>query len=130
MKSIHPKIHTLRLGKGVHVYTSPGGIPKVVFAVGSVDLGGKVSHKGRVLSGIASMLFDEGTTRHSKKYIQEFLDDRGAKVTFSTDGRHLIFSISCLRKHFPEVLSLTGEMLDQPLFGAKEFENSKKRLAT
>jgi len=130
MKSIHPKIQHFRINKGVRFFFSEGGLPAVVYLTGSVDLGSEVSAKHRTLVGLASMLFDEGTKKRSKKDIQEFLDDRGAKISFSHEGRHLIFGVQCLKKHFGEVVGLLSEMLNEPLFPSSQFETTKKRLAT
>ncbi len=130
MRALHPKIHTVKIGKGVKLFVAPGGLTGVTYTLGSVDLGDAVSPRQYALSTLAAMLFDEGTRRRSKKEIHDFLDDRGARIDFSREGRHLVFSVRALRKNIPELYVLVGEMLREPLFAKAEFEIAKKRFMT
>lgn len=77
----------------------------------------------------AAMLL-EGTQKHTKDEIKEFLDSIGASLTISADKDRLIFHARVRAVRAEKVLALLNEMLLKPTFPTKELTVLKKRMAS
>jgi zinc protease len=71
---------------------------------------------------IAADMLMRGTTKHTRQQIQDELDRLKARVGVSGRPNQANVSIETIRDNFPEVLKLVAEVLREPSFPAKEFE--------
>jgi zinc protease len=73
-------------------------------------------------SDIAADMLMRGTTKHSRQQLKDELDRLKARVAISGRPTQANVSIETIRENFPEVLKLVAEMLREPSFPPKEFE--------
>ncbi|HYE57709.1 MAG TPA: pitrilysin family protein [Rhodothermales bacterium] len=66
-------------------------------------------------------LLDKGTRHRSRFEIAEWLEGRGASLSFYTDGYRLGFSGRALRADLADVLALAAEQLAEPALDPVEF---------
>ncbi len=132
MSSFSRKISEYRIGESVRFFDIPSTLPRVAYCVGSILLPvpGDALPAVALARNLAATLLAEGTRFHSKEAIDAYLDNRGAKITFSADGRQLRFEIVSLSEDLADVLSLAIEMIRFPAFTAKAFAAAKARTAT
>ena len=67
-----------------------------------------------------------GTTKHTRQQIQDDLDKLKARVSVFAGPNNAVVSIETTRENFPAVLRLAAEILREPAFSAKEFEQLKQ----
>lgn len=101
-------------------------------AHGSVSLVGSIKGGSRAagseeLADVHAQMLLEGTEMHSKKEIQQMLDDIGASLSFSASDSRLIFSGKALARNLPRLLALIGEILAEPAFPSSELAILKNR---
>ena len=77
---------------------------------------------------LAVRLLDKGTTARSRHDIAEWLDARGASLSFSSHGDRVGISGRALRGDLAGVLALAAEQLAGPLFDAAEVDKARARL--
>lgn len=122
---ISNKIKELALKSGGTLHFFQFGNDGVVTLVGSVS-GGHMSAKNPILASVHAAMLTEGTTKTTKKVIQEKLDLLGVTVAFNASQNRLVFTIRCRKDTLEEVVALVGEMLSKPTFPAKELGIIKK----
>jgi zinc protease len=67
-----------------------------------------------------------GTTKHTRQQIQDELDRLKARVGVSGRATSATVSIETIRENFPAVLRLAAEVLREPSFPEKEFEELRQ----
>jgi len=72
----------------------------------------------------ASMLM-RGTTKHTRQQIEDELDRLKARVNVNSWGSGAHVFIETTRENFPAVLTLVNEILREPAYDAKEFEQMR-----
>ncbi len=77
---------------------------------------------------LAVRLLDKGTTGRSRHDIAEWLDARGASLSFSSHGDRVGISGRALVADIAGVLALAAEQLADPLFDADEVDKARARL--
>jgi zinc protease len=63
-----------------------------------------------------------GSARHTRQQIQDELDRLKANVSLNTWGSGVYAGVETTRENLPAVMTLLAEVLRQPAFDAKEFE--------
>ncbi|HTY42357.1 MAG TPA: pitrilysin family protein, partial [Thermoanaerobaculia bacterium] len=76
---------------------------------------------------IAADMLMRGTTKHTRQQIKDELDRLKARVTIGGRATQASVSIETIRDNFPEVLKLVAEMLREPSFPQKEFEELQQQ---
>jgi zinc protease len=66
-----------------------------------------------------------GTTRHTREQLQDEFDKLKARVDVGGNAQGISVNIETTRENLPAVLTLVAEVLRQPVFDAKEFEQSR-----
>jgi zinc protease len=66
-----------------------------------------------------------GTAKHTRQQIHDELDRLKARMTASGSATQAGVAIETIRESLPEVLRLAAEVLREPVFPAKEFEELK-----
>jgi zinc protease len=79
------------------------------------------------LCDFAVSMLEEGTKKHDKFEFEEELDFLGTNLYTWTDLDRTVITMSCLGKHLDRSLELLAEMLLEPAFPEKEFEDEKER---
>lgn len=74
-------------------------------------------------------LLDKGTKRRDRFAIAEALENRGAKLSFSSEELWVGFKGQALRDDVPEVMEALAEQLREPLFDPDEFAKAQAQLA-
>jgi zinc protease len=67
-----------------------------------------------------------GTTKHTRQQIQDEFDKLKARVSVSPGPNSIAASIETTRENLPAVLRLTAEVLREPSFHEKEFDQLKQ----
>jgi zinc protease len=75
---------------------------------------------------LAAGMLERGTARHTRQEIRDAFDRLKARVAISGGGSRADASIETIRPNLPEVLSLVAEILREPSFPAKEFDELKQ----
>lgn len=73
-------------------------------------------------------LLDKGTAHRDRFELAEVLENRGAHLSFSSNGRYVGFEGQALRDDLPAVLDVMAEQLRVPLFDADEFEKARAQV--
>jgi predicted Zn-dependent peptidase len=74
-------------------------------------------------------LLDKGTKRRDRFAIAEALENRGAKLSFSSEELWVGFRGQALREDVPEVMAALAEQLREPLLDPAEFAKAQAQLA-
>lgn len=74
-------------------------------------------------------LLDKGTQARDRFALAKVLEDRGARLSFSSEGLHVEVRGQALREHVAEVVGVMAEELRTPLFEAAELEKARARAA-
>jgi zinc protease len=69
-----------------------------------------------------------GTRKHTRQQIEDLLDEYGARVSIGGLLGNLTVNIETTRDDLPDVIALVGELLREPVFPAKEFDEMKRQL--
>ena len=94
-----------------------------VVASMTVRFGDEKSLFGRATaSDLAADMLMRGTTKHTRQQLKDEFDRLRARVAISGRPTQANVSIETIHDNFPEVLKLVAEMLREPSFPAKEFE--------
>jgi zinc protease len=75
---------------------------------------------------IAGSMLSRGTAKRSREQLRDELDKIRANVGVSSEGA----TIDTIRANLPAALALTAEMLRQPSFPEKEFDQVKRQMLT
>ncbi|GAB5521043.1 MAG: pitrilysin family protein [Rhodothermales bacterium] len=74
-------------------------------------------------------MLDKGTVQHDQFAIADVLENRGAKVSFRTDGDRVVFHAKMLNSDVGVVLPLLAEQIHQPRFAEAEFQQVQAQVA-
>lgn len=77
---------------------------------------------------LTASLLDKGTRHRDRFEVAALLEDRGAELSFGTDGERIVFYGRTLRRDMPGVLRLLAEQLREPLFDDDEFAKARQTL--
>ena len=77
-------------------------------------------------AGLAGGMLLRGTTKHTRQEVKDEFDRLKARVSVSGAATSASVRIETTRENLPDVLRLLGEVLREPAFDAKEFEELKE----
>ncbi|HEX5625932.1 MAG TPA: insulinase family protein, partial [Saprospiraceae bacterium] len=98
----------------------------VVQANITLRFGSAESLKGKAtISNFTASMLDKGTKTKSRQQIKDEFDKLKARVGFFGGGGSAGVSIQTTRENMPAVLALVMEVLKQPAFNEKEFEEMR-----
>src|SRR5690606_7846299 len=75
---------------------------------------------------VGSML-DKGTTSRTRQQIKDEFDRLKAQVNFVSSGNAIIAMVQTTRENLMPTLALVGEVLKEPVFDAKEFDEIRRQ---
>jgi zinc protease len=97
-----------------------------VVAVLTLRFGDEKSLIGKsTVADLSADMLMRGTTKHTRQQIQDELDLLKARMTVSGTATQAGVSIETVRENLPAVLRLAAEVLREPVFLQKEFEELK-----
>jgi zinc protease len=98
-----------------------------VVAAMTLRFGDEKSLMGRATAAdMAADMLMRGTTKHTRQQIQDELDRLKARLGVSGRATQATVSIETIRENFPAVLRLAAEVLREPSFPEKEFEELRQ----
>ena len=126
--NIEARTRRLQLPNGMKLALLPkktrGG---TVVASMHFRFGDEKSLSGRSFAAeFAGAMFMRGTTKHTREQIKDEFDRLKARVNVSGGATHASASIETTRENLPEVMKLLAEVLRQPAFPDKEFEELRQ----
>jgi zinc protease len=126
--NIEARTRRLQLPNGMKLALLPkktrGG---TVVASMHFRFGDEKSLSGRAFAAeFAGAMFMRGTTKHTREQIKDEFDRLKARVNVSGGATHASASIETTRENLPEVMKLLAEVLRQPAFPDKEFEELRQ----
>jgi zinc protease len=71
---------------------------------------------------MATAMLMRGTTKHTRQQLSDEFDRLKARVNSNSWGSGLYYSVETTRENLPAALALLTEVLREPVFDAKEFE--------
>jgi zinc protease len=87
------------------------------------------SLRGQATAGaMAGQMLMRGTSKRTREEIKQEFDRLKAQVSVSGDAQGAFVRIQTTRPNFPAVLDLVGEILKNPSFPEKEFEQLKQQM--
>jgi len=78
----------------------------------------------------AGQLLERGTAKHTRQQIQDEFDRLKAQVSVGGGATSATASIETTRQNLPAVLRLVGEILHEPSYPQKEFDELKQQTLT
>ena len=100
----------------------------VVTWYGSIRSNPAFEQDEELVQDVTVALLDKGTKGMDRFAIAAMIEDRGAKLSFSSGGLRVRVSGRALRMDVPEMLGLTALQLSEPLFDGAEFEKTRARM--
>ncbi len=113
---------------GMDVLVCPGVAKDIVHVVISVPAGEAASSNRAVAHVVAGML-ERGTKKHDQFAFADLLEKVGASIVSKIKIDTVEFSVKCLSKDMPLVISLLAEQLRTPAFLPEELAKLKKEMA-
>jgi zinc protease len=71
---------------------------------------------------MATMMLMRGTTRHTRQQLEDEFDRLKTRINMNSWGSGMYVSLETTRENLPAAMTLLAEVLREPAFGAKEFE--------
>jgi predicted Zn-dependent peptidase len=105
--------------------TLPTPVENIVSFKASVITNPDFAAGDDIRQDLAVALLDKGTKSRDRFEIARVLEDRGAKLSISSDGLYVDVSGKALTDDLPVVMDVLAEMLQEPLFDAEEFEKAR-----
>lgn len=127
-----PKNIEARLTRGAVGGLKTAFLPKenrgdTVVAELKLDFGDEKSLTNRrTISDFTSQMLLRGTLKKSRQQIQDELDKLRARVNVYSTAASVTVGIETTRTNLPAVMRLVGEILREPAFDVKEFEQLKQ----
>ena len=126
--NIDARTHKSQLPDGLKLALLPkktrGG---TVVAVMTMRFGDEKSLVGKsTAADLAADMLMRGTTKHTRQQIKDELDRLKARVAVGGRANQATLSIETVRETFPAVLRLGAEILREPAFPEKEFEELRQ----
>lgn len=119
---IKPEVETL--ANGIQVYFVPGGSQEVM-KIEFVFEAGRWFEDKVASAHFTAQLLSKGTLQKTSFEIARIFDQYGAHLEISPGLDFVSVSLYTLNKDFAPVLELLMEILSEPVFPEKEFEQSK-----
>jgi zinc protease len=114
---------------GIDVLVCPTAVKGIVSLLGSLPAG-EAASPNRALALLTSDMLERGTKKHDQFALADLLEKVGATMEYKVKNDTVEFSVRCLTKDVPLVLSVIAEEMRQPAFAAEEFAKLKKELAS
>jgi len=114
----------------LQVFYLPMHVQSVVSWCGSFVTGVDLADGEEILQELLVSLLDKGTQHKNRFEIGGFLENRGARLGFRSDGRRCSFSGKALREDVGDVMGVMYEILTEPLLDTEEFEKAKGKLTS
>ena len=122
------RVHERRVGP-CHLLTLETPAEDIVSWRGSIRTSPDLAGGDDLMQELAVSLLDKGTRHRDRFEIARIIEDRGAQLNISSDGRYIDFSGRALRDDVSDVLEVLAEMLQAPLFDPDEFEKARAQVA-
>lgn len=114
---------------GLDVLVCPTPVKGIVHILGSLPAGESAA-ANRALGHLTAEMLERGTKKHDQFAVADLLEKVGATIDYKVKNDTLEFSIRCLTKDVPIVVSVLAEELRTPAFSTEEFAKAKKELAS
>ncbi|MEM6288491.1 MAG: pitrilysin family protein [Bacteroidota bacterium] len=102
----------------------PTDVHDVVSFRGSFETAPDLGRDDDLVQSLVTDLLPKGTQHRDRFEVAAALEDRGAFVSFYSDGLRAGFSGKCLRDDLADVLALLAEQLREPAFDDAEVEKA------
>lgn len=76
---------------------------------------------------LTAQMLNEGTAKRTPEELEEAIGQLGAQIRFGSGRESMTLSGNCLKRNFPQVISLVEEMLLEPRWDEKSFEVVRER---
>ncbi|MEP6994272.1 MAG: pitrilysin family protein, partial [Acidobacteriota bacterium] len=97
----------------------------------TLRFGDELSLMGKAtMADLAADMLIRGTSKHTRQQIQDELDRLKARLSVSGSASQANVGIETVRENFPAVLTLAAEVLRDPVFPGKEFDELKQENLT
>ena len=98
-----------------------------VVAAMTIRFGDEKSLMGKsTAADLAADMLMRGTTKHTRQQLKDELDRLKARMSVSGRATQATLSIETIKENFPAVLHLAAEVLREPVFPEKEFEELRQ----
>ncbi|MEM6644918.1 MAG: pitrilysin family protein [Bacteroidota bacterium] len=114
---------------GMLLQTLPTPVRDVVAVRGSFRAHPDFGADEDLVQTLCVKMLDKGTTSRDQFAIADVLENRGAKVSFRTDGDRVALTAKMLKADAAIVLPLLAEQIHEPRFGEAEFEQVRAQVA-
>ncbi|MEM1093199.1 MAG: pitrilysin family protein [Bacteroidota bacterium] len=114
---------------GMLLQTLPTPVRDVVAVRGSFRVHPDFGADEDLVQTLCVKMLDKGTLGRDQFAIADVLENRGAKVSFRTDGDRVAFNAKMLKADADIVLPLLAEQIHQPRFAEAEFEQVRAQVA-
>ena len=81
----------------------------------------------RLAAQMAAKMLQKGTAKHSEQQLKDEFDNLKASVRVSGSEDNVNVSIETVKENLPKVLALVNEILKEPTFPEKEFEEVRQQ---
>jgi zinc protease len=81
----------------------------------------------RLVAQMTANMLQKGTTKHTEQQIKDLFDGLKATVRVSGGQDNVNVSIETVKENLPKVLELVNEILREPAFPEKEFEEMRQQ---
>lgn len=119
-----PEYSYSRMGNGSQFYSLESSKPGLCFFELVLSNGRWTEHK-KLSSRLAAHLVMEGTDSYTAEQVADKIDFYGAHFSVHADLDFTTVSLSCLQKHFKELLSFISEIVLEPAYRDSDLQKAK-----
>ena len=119
------------LGNGIVVLAKENPTTPAVTILVGVRAGAYYDPDGREgTAALAARVLDRGTLTRSASDVADELDNRGAALSVVAGRHQLTISATCLAEDFEVIFAMVADIVQHPLFEAREVETRRAELLT
>lgn len=128
--------HPLTLGDRVEQHRHGGSelwalgldVPEAVSFAGSIATGADLGSSERLLLRFTAKMLDRGSARLDRFEVADWLERRGAQLSFSSRDGYVAFRGRALREDVSDVMALAAELVATPRLDADDVERVRREL--
>ncbi len=111
--------YTLQNGKEIYIF--PEKSAKLI-RLEIIFEAGQINAENPTLAKTTSYMIDEGSKKFSSQETSELIDFYGAELYLNATKHNTAIKLTVLKKHFPKLIDLLFETIENPIFPQKEFK--------
>ncbi len=122
----HHPAHRIQLDNGIRLLIVQNPTVDIVAARFLFQGGGRIEHRDQAgLGNLTAAVLTKGTQQRSSQAIAAIVESLGAGISADNSSDYFELGLKCVSADFAKIMTLIGEILQQPSFPEQEFERER-----